>query len=68
VRLIATKQRVAHAVEKPTLLPLRLPGVVELYLQFLDPRIGALKCFILHQDRLNERVSGIGSLLHAVGN
>lgn len=69
MRLIAAKQRVAHVVEKAALLLLRLlPCIAELRLQFLDSSISALKRFILHQGRLNERIRCIRSLLHAFRN
>ena len=37
-------------------------------LQFLDAAVGALQRFVLEQDRLYQRVNGVGRFAQALGN
>src|SRR5216683_574066 len=62
---ILPEYRFAHRIEEPAglLWFARAAG-----LQFLDAAVGALQRFVLEQDRLYQRVNGIGRFAQTLGN
>ncbi len=54
--------------EKAALPLFRLRRLVDLRLQFFDPRIGAHERFILQQRRLDQRVDGVRRAPGAIGD